>query len=135
MEILFYIIIITIGYLLYIEFTKKQHTIYGKIAWSRKEAKKGLMFRKNPVHYNEGMLFPMKKNNINSMWMKNTYIPLDIIFLNDSMEIVGYIQDAEPLSTKSLKIDKPSSYVLEMNGNSVIKHNMDIGDKIKFIKK
>ena len=38
MEILFYIIIITIGYLLYIEFTKKQHTIYGKIAWSRKEA-------------------------------------------------------------------------------------------------
>jgi uncharacterized membrane protein (UPF0127 family) len=135
MELLFYIIIITIGYLIYIEFTKKQHTVYGKIAWSKKEAKKGFMFRKNPLHYNEGMLFPMKKNNINSMWMKNTYIPLDIIFLNNSMEIVGYVQDAEPLSTKSLKIDKPSSYVLEMNGNSVVKHRMDIGDKIKFIKK
>jgi len=51
------------------------------------------------------------------------------------MEIVGYIQDAEPLSTKSLKINKPSSYVLEMNGNSVVKHNMEIGDKIIFVKK
>tara|TARA_Y100000389_G_scaffold168683_1_gene174476 strand:- start:731 stop:1147 length:417 start_codon:yes stop_codon:yes gene_type:complete len=134
MEIII-IIIIIIGYLLYNEFTRREHTVYGKIAWSRKEAKQGLMFRKHPLHYNEGMLFPMKKNNINSMWMKNTYIPLDIIFLNDSMEIVGYIQDAEPLSTKSLKINKPSSYVLEMNGNSVVKHNIKIGDKIIFVKK
>ena len=123
MEIII-IIIIIIGYLLYNEFTRGEHTVYGKIAWTRKEAKQGLMFRKHPLH-----------NNINSMWMKNTYIPLDIIFLNDSMEIVGYIQDAEPLSTKSLEINKPSSYVLEMNGNSVVKHNMKIGDKIIFVKK
>ena len=135
MEIVIYIIIVIIGYLLYNEYARGKHTIYGKIAWSRKEAKQGLMFRKHPLHYNEGMLFPMKKNNINSMWMKNTYIPLDIIFLNDAMVIVGYIQDAEPLSTKSLKINKPSSYVLEMNGNSVVKHNMKIGDKIIFVKK
>ena len=108
------------------------HKIYGKIAKTPKELRDGLMYRKNKLDKHEGMLFPMEKQ-INSMWMKNTYIPLDIIFLDEKKRIIGYVIDAEPLSEKSLSIDKPSNYVLEMNGNSVFDLDMKIGDIIYFV--
>ena len=80
------------------------------------------------------MLFQFE-TKIHSMWMKNTYIPLDIIFLDKNMKIIGYVIDTEPLSEKPLSIDKPSTYVLEMNGNSVFELDMKIGDTILFIDK
>ena len=61
------------------------------------------MFRKHPLQMNEGMLFDMGYK-INSLWMKNTYIPLDILFLSKDMKVIGYIEDTEPLSLKSLKL-------------------------------
>ena len=108
------------------------HKIYGTIAKSPYELRKGLMYRKNKLEKREGMLFPMK-TQINSMWMKNTYIPLDIIFLDEKKRIIGYVINAEPLSEKSLSIHKPSNYVLEMNGNSVFDLDMKIGDVVYFM--
>ena len=132
-----YHLFITLLFIIFIVYYYHTHTqkhkVYGKVARTLQESKKGLMFRRIPLEKNEGMLFPMKKNNIHSMWMKNTYIPLDMIFLNKSMKVVGYIEDTEPLSTKSLSINKPSSYVLEMNGNTVSHMNIKIGDTIEFI--
>ena len=107
------------------------HKIYGRIAKTPDELQKGLMYRKHKLGKREGMLFPFQKQ-INSMWMKNTYIPLDIIFLDEKKRIIGYVIDAEPLSEKSLSIHKPSNYVLEMNGNSVFDLDMKIGDIIYF---
>tara|TARA_B110001469_G_C9551213_1_gene273503 strand:+ start:563 stop:859 length:297 start_codon:yes stop_codon:yes gene_type:complete len=92
--------------------------------------KDGLMYRKHKLKDKEGMLFNMDYG-FNSMWMKNTYIPLDIIFL-DNMKVVGYIIDAEPLSEKTLEINKQSNKVLEVNGNTIHKYNIDIGDIISF---
>ena len=120
-------------YFIYGYFTSPNvHKIYGKIAKTPEESRNGLMHRINKLDKQEGMLFPMEKQ-INSMWMKNTYIPLDIIFLDEKKRIIGYVIDAEPLSEKSLSIDKPSNYVLEMNGNSVFDLNMKIGDIIYFV--
>ena len=79
------------------------------------------------------MLFVMGQK-INTLWMKNTFIPLDIIFLTKDMKVVGYIEDTEPLSLKTLSINKPSYYVIEMNGNSVSSLNINIGDHIIFHK-
>lgn len=107
------------------------HKIYGKIASSDVEKMKGLMYRKDKLKYDEGMLFPMDYKH-NSMWMKNTYIPLDVIFLDDNMKILGYVVDTIPLSLSSISIDKKSNNVLEMNGGSVDNFNMKIGDKILF---
>ena len=90
------------------------------------------MYRKEKLKYNEGMLFPLTYK-INSMWMKNTFIPLDVIFLDDNMKIIGYVLDTVPLSLKSISIDKKSNNVLEMNSGSVKYFNMKIGDKILFI--
>ena len=120
-------------YFVYGYFTSPNvHKIYGKIAKTPEELQDGLMYRKNKLDKHEGMLFPFEKQ-INSMWMKNTYIPLDIIFLDEKKRIIGYVIDAEPLSEKSLSIDKPSNYVLEMNGNSVFDLDMRIGDIIYFM--
>ena len=54
-------------------------------------------------------------------------------FLDEKKRIIGYVIDTEPLSEKSLSIDKPSNYVLEMNGNSVFDLDMKIGDIIYFV--
>ena len=130
------IIVIIIIYILYKYFTTdtRIHKIYGKVAKNDKELQKGLMFRKNRLENNEGMLFPMTYK-INSMWMKNTYIPLDVIFLDKDMRIIGYVEDTVPLSLEPISIDKKSNNVLEMNSGSIRYHNMLINDKILFIKK
>ena len=130
------IILIIIIYILYKYFTTEAriHKIYGKVAKNDKELQKGLMFRKDRLKNNEGILFPMTYK-INSMWMKNTYIPLDVIFLDDNMRIIGYVEDTVPLSLDSISIDKKSHNVLEMNAESVRYHNKQIGDKILFIER
>jgi len=130
------IIILIILYTLYKFYNNSDniHKIYGKVAKTDIEKIKGLMHRKDILKYNEGMLFPMEYK-INSMWMKNTYIPLDVIFLDDNMRILGNIENTVPLSLESISIDKKSHNVLEMNSGSVKKFNMKIGDKIIFIER
>ena len=111
------------------------HSIYGSVARTSKELKHGLMYRKQPLNDNEGMLFIMRQNYDNSVWMKNTYISLDVIFLDKSMKIVGYKTNTTPLSTKTIKINQPSSYILEMNANSVNQLNINVGDTLQFIER
>ena len=108
------------------------HKIYGSVARTNDELKKGLMFRKHKLNNKEGMLFIMRQNYDNSVWMKNTYISLDVIFLDKSMKVVGYKTNTTPLSTKTVKINQPSSYILEMNANSVNQLSINIGDSIQF---
>ena len=105
--------------------------VFGSVV-SGKDAIKGLMYVKKPLYSRYGMLFDMGEK-YNSMWMKNTYIPLDVIFLDKNMNIIGYKENNTPHSLKSISINKPSKYVLEMNAGSVNKFNLKIGDKIYFI--
>ena len=127
---------ISIFFLLYKFYNNSDniHKVYGKITNTDAEKIKGLMHRKDKLKYNEGMLFPMDYKH-NSMWMKNTHIPLDVIFLDENMRILGYVVDTVPFSLKSISIDKKSNNVLEMNSGSVDKFNKKIGDKIIFIEK
>ena len=105
--------------------------VFGSIV-SGQDALKGLMYVKEPLHTRYGMLFDMGYK-VNSMWMKNTYIPLDVIFLDKNMNIIGYKENNQPHSLKSISINKPSKYVLEMNAGSVKKFNLKRGDKLYFI--
>ena len=107
--------------------------VFGSIV-SGQDAVKGLMYVKKPLWDNYGMLFDMsEKPKINSMWMKNTFIPLDVIFLDKDMNIVGYKENNQPHSLKQIRINKPSRYVLEMNAGSVEDNNLKINDKIFFM--
>ena len=99
--------------------------------------KNGLMFRKQKLKPNEGMLFDFKKPRKVSLWMKNTFIPLDAIFINENGKIVDLISDMKPKSLKSNTSNKLCKYVLEVNANSIKEKNIKKGDyiNIKKIKK
>ncbi|MCH8003072.1 MAG: DUF192 domain-containing protein [Nanoarchaeota archaeon] len=102
-----------------------------EIADSLEERSSGLMFREF-LDENSGMLFVFDDEDYYSFWMKNTLIPLDIIFISENLEIVDIIY-AEPCredSCKSYKPIKPAKYVLEVNGNFTIKNDVKIGNKI-----
>lgn len=128
-------ILILIGLLLVqiIHQKTKVHKIRVIHARSKQEIKTGLMFVNEKLPKDHGMLFHIDYS-IPSFWMKNTHIPLDIIFLTKDMKIIGISSNNAPLSEKRIKFNKPSSYVLEMNGGWSIRNKLKIGDKIEILK-
>ena len=91
----------------------------------------GLMFREK-LNENDGMLFVFDNEDYRAFWMKNTLIPLDIIFISKEMKIVD-IKYAVPCKENPCKLyesSKPAQYVLEVNGNFTIKNNIKTDDKI-----
>lgn len=102
-----------------------------EIADDNNERINGLMFRKN-LDKNSGMLFIFDDETYQTFWMKNTLIPLDIIFIGKDLKIVD-IKYATPCKEDPCKLYKspgPAKYVLEVNGNFTIENNVKIDDKI-----
>lgn len=109
--------------------------INAEIADDEQEQTKGLMFREK-LNENEGMLFVFGDEAMQTFWMKNTLIPLDMIFINKDFEIVD-IKNAVPCKEEPCalyKSSKPVKYVLEVNGNFTAKNSIRIGDGILPIK-
>jgi uncharacterized protein len=97
------------------------------------DRQKGLMFRKSmPEH--QGMLFVFEEQEPQSFWMKNTLIPLDIIFVNDKNTVVSIQKNATPLSEKPLPSTGSALYVVETNGGYADKFGIKAGVKINFKK-
>jgi uncharacterized protein len=102
-----------------------------KIADDKEERSQGLRFREFLDDKN-GMWFVFDDEDFHSFWMKNTLIPLDIIFISQDFEIVDIIY-AEPCKTdqcESYKPEKIAKHVLEVNGNYTVKNDIEIGNKI-----
>ena len=95
------------------------------------DLRKGLMFIKK-LDENKGMIFSYNESKIHSMWMKNTYIPLDVLFLDKNYKILGYVKNTKPFSTESISINKPSQHVVELNSGSIQKFNLKINDTLNF---
>jgi hypothetical protein len=108
------------------------HNFYGTLANTPITIKNGLMNITTPLSENQGMLFAMNKLDYHKFWMKNTYIPLDVIFLNSNFKVLGFITNNKPLSLTPISINKKSKYILEINAGGVDKHNIKINDYIKF---
>lgn len=81
------------------------------------ERAEGLMFRKT-LGSNAGMLFIWPEAAQRSMWMKNTFLPLDMVFLRDH-RIVGIIENTMPFSETILTVETPANRVLEVNAGSL----------------
>ena len=88
------------------------------------------MFRKK-LESNRGMLFIFPTERNVEIWMKNTFLRLDIIFISKEKLVVGLVKKALPLSAKIYSINEKSKYVLEVNGGIVDYYNINLGDKIK----
>lgn len=80
-----------------------------------------------------GMLFPFFKNQIVVMWMKNTRIPLDMLFIDKNNLIANIKINAEPYSLNLISSEKKVKKVLEINGGLSEKLGIKIGQKIKIL--
>jgi uncharacterized membrane protein (UPF0127 family) len=95
------------------------------------EQRKGLMERRS-LPENGGMLFLFDTTSVQSFWMKNTLIPLDMMFISDDGRVVGIVERAEPLTLTERSVGKPSRYVLEVNGGWSAAHGVRAGDRVRF---
>ena len=105
--------------------------INAEVADDSDEKAKGLMFREK-LNEDEGMLFVFENEQEQTFWMKNTLVPLDILFVDKNLKIVD-IKNAIPCKEDPCalyKSSKPAKYVLEVNGNFTIKNNIKAGDRI-----
>jgi len=86
-----------------------------EVAASGIARERGLMWRK-ALPAGTGMLFIFPHEQVQSFWMKNTLIPLDLIFIGDDKRIAGIVSQATPMTTAPRGVGKPSLYVLEVPG-------------------
>lgn len=110
----------------------RNHCFDVELAITPKERSIGLMFREK-LNSKMGMLFVFEEEGKHSFWMKNTLIPLDIIWINENKEIVFISENTQPCEKSSCPIIKSTEnakYVLEINGGISKKIGLVVGDKI-----
>lgn len=105
------------------------HPIEVEIADTPETRATGLMNR-SELGEDSGMLFDFKETRAVSMWMKNTLIPLDMLFLGPDGRIVNIARNARPLSLDTISSDGPVRYVLELNGGAAARYKADAGDQL-----
>lgn len=106
-------------------------TLHLKRVSTPEDLKKGLMFRKKPLSLYQGMLFEFPNIGNNSIWMKNTFIPLDVVFLDDSFNIIFLYENTTPHSLRSIGTEKPSKYIIELNKGDIMKYHLKLDQNIK----
>ena len=116
---------------------RKQDTVARfRTEFADNEAKRetGLMYRRS-MKDNQSMWFIFPDEQIRYFYMKNTYIPLDIIYFDKNKKIVSVAKNARPLDETSLPSDKPAQYVLEIKGGLFDKLGLKKGDSAIVVKK
>lgn len=104
-----------------------------EIADDEYQTETGLMYRKS-MDDNQGMLFIFPDSQYRYFYMRNTEIPLDIIYIDEDQAIVSIQKNAKPHDETSLPSEGPTKYVLEINAGLSTKWNLEKGDRIQFSK-
>lgn len=101
-----------------------------EVADTPESRSRGLMFREN-LPEGTGMLFVFPTETLNSFWMKNTPIPLDIIFIKQG-EIVSLIEDTTPYDETLLTPESSYTMTLEVPGGYAARHGVRLGDRFEW---
>jgi uncharacterized membrane protein (UPF0127 family) len=107
-----------------------RHEFQVEVMENEEQRARGLMFRRE-MAADRGMLFDFKQVQPVAFWMKNTYIPLDMIFIDERGEIVNIAENTEPLSERSVPSGKPVLGVLEVNAGISRKFGFKAGDRVE----
>jgi uncharacterized membrane protein (UPF0127 family) len=102
-----------------------------EVADSASEKNQGLMNRTS-MPDSRGMLFVLERFGPRSMWMKNTHIPLDVIYVNDNYEVISIQKYNKPLSTKSIISRKDAMYMIEVSAGFCDRYQIREGDRVRF---
>lgn len=107
-----------------------RHEFMVELAATPQERSRGLMFRRS-MPENQGMLFDFERVQPVSMWMKNTYISLDMFFIDEDGTIVRIAERTEPLSERTIPSGRPVLSVLELNAGVADELGIEAGDKVE----
>ncbi len=111
--------------------SKAEHVFHLEIAASEKQQEDGLMFRK-AIAPDGGMLFQYDPPRPVYMWMRNTLIPLDMLFVSSDGTIQHIVENAAPHSEEPRGILSPSKAVLELRGGTVKRLGIARGDQVTY---
>lgn len=136
---LFFDVFLLYGYILasdrtitfYTEGKQTLCSFSAELAITPEEHERGLMYRKS-LAPDAAMLFVFQEDNVRFFWMKNTYIPLDMVFINSRLKVTGVYRSAKPLDETTVTSWTPATYVLEINAGKVDRCNIKVGSKVKF---
>jgi uncharacterized membrane protein (UPF0127 family) len=106
------------------------HEFSVEVMRSGPQRERGLMFRRS-LPPKRGMLFDFATERPVMMWMKNTYLPLDMIFIGRAGKVVGLAENTEPLSEKIIPSGAPAYGVLEVNAGTAARIGLRIGDSVR----
>lgn len=109
--------------------TKGRHVFRVEVAVTEEEQAKGLMFR-TAMGADEGMIFPMNPPRGAAFWMKNTVIPLDIVFIGPDHRVLNVAANAVPYDLTPLPSIGRAAGVLELNGGRAAQIGLKAGDKV-----
>jgi uncharacterized membrane protein (UPF0127 family) len=102
-----------------------------EVARTPAEHERGLMYRKH-LDPDAGMIFLFDRPFVQTFWMKNTLIPLDMVFISSDREIVGIVANAEPETETVRRVDDPSQFVLEVAGGVAAERGLRVGQRVEF---
>lgn len=108
-----------------------EHSFNVEVATTNQERAIGLMFRRS-LPADAGMLFLYDRAQPAAMWMKNTLIPLDMVFIGSDGKVHRIEQNTEPFSTELISSDGPVVGVLELNGGAAAKIGLRRGDTVVY---
>jgi uncharacterized protein len=106
------------------------HDFQVEVAKDEESRARGLMNRPF-MPADRGMLFEFERDEPVAFWMKNTYIPLDMIFISSKGRVTNVVANAEPLSERILPSGPPCVAVLELNGGAAASIGLKVGDTIR----
>ncbi len=109
----------------------KKRAFTVEVARSSAEQAKGMMFR-DRLTDDKGMLFPFAQAKVASFWMRNTVIPLDIIFIRANGSIESIAENAIPYSTDPVEAGEPVAAVLELRGGLTSELGIGPGDTVRW---
>lgn len=102
-----------------------------EVARTPAQRSRGLKYRTKLATHG-GMLFIFDRQEVQTFWMQDTYIPLDMIFIDDGLRVVGIVENAEPLTQISRRVEAPSTYVLEVKGGFCRARGIEPGTPVTF---
>ena len=114
-----------------IESANGPHKFAVEVATTPSQMEQGLMYRRS-LAANAGMLFDYGQPSLAAMWMKNTLIPLDMLFVNEQGRIVNIRERAIPGSLETIPAAGPVRAVIELNGGTVAKLGIRPGDHVVY---
>jgi uncharacterized protein len=106
------------------------HRFTVEVAQTPAQMEQGLMFRRTLAD-DAGMLFDFKQPTMATMWMRNTLIPLDMLFVDAQGRVVNIHERAVPESDNVIAAAAPVRYVIELNGGTAARLGLAPGDKVE----